>query len=56
MRSPAAPPRARKPWRMDSGGHDPATPVAEMLINYHTTTWAMMIFVCTTTAYAMTKR
>mmetsp|Transcript_31566 Transcript_31566/g.104648 ORF Transcript_31566/g.104648 Transcript_31566/m.104648 type:complete len:94 (+) Transcript_31566:120-401(+) len=44
------------PWRMDWGGHDPASPVAEMHINYHNTGWAMMIFVCTTTFYMMTKR
>merc|ERR1712107_977937 len=44
------------PWRMDWGGHDPASPVAEMHINYHNTGWAMMIFVCTTTFYLMTKR
>merc|ERR1712083_359462 len=44
------------PWRMDWGGHDPASPVAEMHINYHNTGWAIMIFVCTTTFYLMTKR
>merc|ERR1711924_213091 len=40
------------PWRMDWGGHDPATPIAEMHINHHNTGWAVMIFVCTTTFYA----
>eukprot|EP00413_Alexandrium_margalefii_P040157 CAMPEP_0204603210 /NCGR_PEP_ID=MMETSP0661-20131031/57131_1 /ASSEMBLY_ACC=CAM_ASM_000606 /TAXON_ID=109239 /ORGANISM="Alexandrium margalefi, Strain AMGDE01CS-322" /LENGTH=76 /DNA_ID=CAMNT_0051614255 /DNA_START=111 /DNA_END=338 /DNA_ORIENTATION=+ len=25
------------PWRLDWGGHDPATPIAEMHINYHNT-------------------
>eukprot|EP00439_Symbiodinium_sp_Y106_P028418 s741_g3.t1 len=35
------------PWRMDWGGHDPASPVAEMHINYHNTGWGIMIFVCT---------
>merc|ERR1712061_319671 len=45
-----------RPWRMDWGGHDPASPVAEMHINYHNTGWAIMIFVCTTTFYLMTKR
>mmetsp|Transcript_47606 Transcript_47606/g.125691 ORF Transcript_47606/g.125691 Transcript_47606/m.125691 type:complete len:95 (-) Transcript_47606:109-393(-) len=44
------------PWRMDWGGHDPASPVAEMHINYHNTGWAMMIFVCTTVFYLMAKR
>merc|ERR1712129_676957 len=44
------------PWRMDWGGHDPASPVAEMHINYHNTVWSIMIFVCTTTFYLMTKR
>jgi len=44
------------PWRMDWGGHDPASPVAEMHINYHNTGWGMMIFVCTTTFYMMFKR
>mmetsp|Transcript_17140 Transcript_17140/g.13935 ORF Transcript_17140/g.13935 Transcript_17140/m.13935 type:complete len:94 (-) Transcript_17140:111-392(-) len=43
-------------WRMDWGGHDPATPVAEMHINYHNTGWAIMIFVCTTTFYLLFKR
>mmetsp|Transcript_10842 Transcript_10842/g.11894 ORF Transcript_10842/g.11894 Transcript_10842/m.11894 type:complete len:94 (-) Transcript_10842:69-350(-) len=44
------------PWRMDWGGHDPATPVAEMFINYHNTAWGIMIFVCTSVFYMMTKR
>eukprot|EP00929_Paragymnodinium_shiwhaense_P061735 TRINITY_DN3085_c0_g1_i2.p1 TRINITY_DN3085_c0_g1~~TRINITY_DN3085_c0_g1_i2.p1 ORF type:complete len:128 (-),score=9.51 TRINITY_DN3085_c0_g1_i2:131-514(-) len=44
------------PWRMDWGGHDPASPIAEMHINYHSTGWAIMIFVCTTTMYIMCKR
>mmetsp|Transcript_44962 Transcript_44962/g.143231 ORF Transcript_44962/g.143231 Transcript_44962/m.143231 type:complete len:91 (-) Transcript_44962:85-357(-) len=44
------------PWRMDWGGHDPASPVAEMHINYHNTGWAIMIFVCTTVFYLMAKR
>eukprot|EP00416_Gambierdiscus_australes_P030920 CAMPEP_0171087202 /NCGR_PEP_ID=MMETSP0766_2-20121228/20008_1 /TAXON_ID=439317 /ORGANISM="Gambierdiscus australes, Strain CAWD 149" /LENGTH=101 /DNA_ID=CAMNT_0011544893 /DNA_START=89 /DNA_END=395 /DNA_ORIENTATION=+ len=43
------------PWRMDWGGHDPATPIAEMHINYHNTGWAIMIFVCTTTFYLLLK-
>jgi len=44
------------PWRMDWGGHDPASPIAEMHINYHNTGWGIMIFVCTTVFYLMTKR
>mmetsp|Transcript_33819 Transcript_33819/g.53780 ORF Transcript_33819/g.53780 Transcript_33819/m.53780 type:complete len:94 (+) Transcript_33819:46-327(+) len=44
------------PWRMDWGGHDPASPTAEMYINYHNTVWAIMIFVCTTTFFALSKR
>merc|ERR1712085_231053 len=44
------------PWRMDWGGHDPASPVAEMHINYHNTGWGMMIFVCTAVFYLMGKR
>eukprot|EP00413_Alexandrium_margalefii_P012627 CAMPEP_0204530160 /NCGR_PEP_ID=MMETSP0661-20131031/10469_1 /ASSEMBLY_ACC=CAM_ASM_000606 /TAXON_ID=109239 /ORGANISM="Alexandrium margalefi, Strain AMGDE01CS-322" /LENGTH=98 /DNA_ID=CAMNT_0051536233 /DNA_START=102 /DNA_END=398 /DNA_ORIENTATION=- len=44
------------PWRLDWGGHDPATPIAEMHINYHNTGWAIMIFVCTTVVYLMAKR
>ncbi|CAE7380890.1 unnamed protein product [Symbiodinium microadriaticum] len=44
------------PWRMDWGGHDPASPVAEMHINYHNTGWGIMIFVCTSVLYLMTKR
>merc|ERR1712151_486555 len=44
------------PWRMDWGGHDPASPLAEMHINYHNTGWAIMIFVCTTVFYLMAKR
>merc|ERR1719231_867687 len=44
------------PWRMDWGGHDPASPIAEMHINYHNTAWGMMIFVCTTVFYVITKR
>mmetsp|Transcript_10646 Transcript_10646/g.28189 ORF Transcript_10646/g.28189 Transcript_10646/m.28189 type:complete len:97 (+) Transcript_10646:79-369(+) len=55
---PGAPLRADVgwPWRMDWGGHDPASPIAEMHINYHNTGWAIMIFVCTTVFYIMTKR
>mmetsp|Transcript_74073 Transcript_74073/g.143285 ORF Transcript_74073/g.143285 Transcript_74073/m.143285 type:complete len:93 (+) Transcript_74073:69-347(+) len=44
------------PWRMDWGGHDPASPVAEMHINYHNTGWAIMIFVCTTVFFGLCKR
>ncbi|CAE7570727.1 unnamed protein product [Symbiodinium natans] len=44
------------PWRMDWGGHDPASPVAEMHINYHNTGWGIMIFVCTSVLYLMSKR
>eukprot|EP00927_Polykrikos_kofoidii_P000470 TRINITY_DN10173_c0_g1_i3.p1 TRINITY_DN10173_c0_g1~~TRINITY_DN10173_c0_g1_i3.p1 ORF type:complete len:110 (+),score=6.66 TRINITY_DN10173_c0_g1_i3:49-330(+) len=44
------------PWRMDWGGHDPATPIAEMHINYHTTGWSVMLFVCTTVIYLTAKR
>mmetsp|Transcript_135786 Transcript_135786/g.235983 ORF Transcript_135786/g.235983 Transcript_135786/m.235983 type:complete len:94 (-) Transcript_135786:186-467(-) len=44
------------PWRMDWGGHDPASPVAEMHINYHNTTWAIMMFVITTCVYVGAKR
>jgi len=44
------------PWRMDWGGHDPASPIAEMHINYHNTGWAIMIFVCTTSFYMLAKR
>mmetsp|Transcript_63754 Transcript_63754/g.187056 ORF Transcript_63754/g.187056 Transcript_63754/m.187056 type:complete len:90 (+) Transcript_63754:82-351(+) len=44
------------PWRMDWGGHDPASPIAEMHINYHNTAWAMMIFVCSSVFYIMVKR
>jgi len=43
-------------WRMDWGGHDPASPVAEMHINYHNTGWAIMIFVCTTVFFGLCKR
>jgi len=41
---------------MDWGGHDPASPVAEMHINYHNTGWAIMIFVCTTVFFGLCKR
>mmetsp|Transcript_48256 Transcript_48256/g.78392 ORF Transcript_48256/g.78392 Transcript_48256/m.78392 type:complete len:92 (+) Transcript_48256:80-355(+) len=44
------------PWRMDWGGHDPASPIAEMHINYHNTGWGIMIFVCTTVFYLIGKR
>lgn len=44
------------PWRMDWGGHDPASPIAEMHINYHNSGWGIMIFVCTTVFYLMAKR
>ncbi|CAE8742104.1 unnamed protein product [Polarella glacialis] len=44
------------PWRMDWGGHDPASPIAEMHINYHNTGWGIMIFVCTTVFYMIAKR
>nr|ABV22367.1 unknown [Noctiluca scintillans] len=44
------------PWRMDWSGHDPASPVAEMHINYHQTGWSIMIMVCTTVVYLMNKR
>jgi len=46
---------APMPWRMDWGGRDPATPIAELIINYHNTAWATMIFVCTMVAYMMRK-
>merc|ERR1711982_206547 len=44
------------PWRMDWGGHDPASPLAEMYINYHNSGWGLMIFVCITTVYMTVKR
>ncbi|CAJ1400655.1 unnamed protein product [Effrenium voratum] len=44
------------PWRMDWGGHDPASPIAEMHINYHNTAWGVMIFVCTPVVYLLCKR
>eukprot|EP00929_Paragymnodinium_shiwhaense_P061738 TRINITY_DN3085_c1_g1_i2.p1 TRINITY_DN3085_c1_g1~~TRINITY_DN3085_c1_g1_i2.p1 ORF type:complete len:130 (-),score=5.58 TRINITY_DN3085_c1_g1_i2:213-602(-) len=44
------------PWRMDWSGHDPATPIAEMHINYHNTGWAIMTFVCTSVFYILCKR
>eukprot|EP00922_Rhytidocystis_sp_ex-Travisia-forbesii_P007154 GHVS01010434.1.p1 GENE.GHVS01010434.1~~GHVS01010434.1.p1 ORF type:complete len:126 (+),score=7.14 GHVS01010434.1:79-456(+) len=31
------------PWRADMGGHDPATPMAEALINYHNHAVAWMV-------------
>merc|ERR1719174_3182461 len=43
------------PWRMDWGGHDPASPLAEMYINYHNSGWGLMIFVCGTTFYLCAK-
>jgi hypothetical protein len=54
-----APPAARcdapYPWRMDWSGHDPATPLMEMQINFHETGWAIMIFVATTVILSMRK-
>merc|ERR1711971_1214674 len=44
------------PWRMDWGGHDPASPLAEMYIHYHNSGWGLMIFVCGTTFYLVAKR
>eukprot|EP00922_Rhytidocystis_sp_ex-Travisia-forbesii_P031812 GHVS01047182.1.p1 GENE.GHVS01047182.1~~GHVS01047182.1.p1 ORF type:complete len:120 (-),score=4.66 GHVS01047182.1:307-666(-) len=43
--SPSAVARADRPdqWRSDMGGHDPATPMAEALINYHNHTVAWMV-------------
>mmetsp|Transcript_1455 Transcript_1455/g.2225 ORF Transcript_1455/g.2225 Transcript_1455/m.2225 type:complete len:81 (-) Transcript_1455:119-361(-) len=39
------------PWRIDWGGHDPATPMAEMFINYHNTTMIPMYMICVTVFY-----
>mmetsp|Transcript_35983 Transcript_35983/g.54244 ORF Transcript_35983/g.54244 Transcript_35983/m.54244 type:complete len:89 (-) Transcript_35983:69-335(-) len=56
--APSSPLRADVgyPWRLDWGGHDPASPVAELCINYHNTAWALMTFVCTSVVYLLTKR
>jgi hypothetical protein len=40
---------------MDWSGHDPATPLMEMQINFHETGWAIMIFVATTVILSMRK-
>ena len=36
-------------------GHDPASPHAEMFINYHETGWAIMIFIMFTTIASFKK-
>ena len=40
---------APKPLRYDWGGHDPATPMAEMQYNYYHTAWAVVMFVAVKT-------
>ena len=40
---------APQPLRYDWGGHDPATPMAEMQYNYYHTAWAVVMFVAVKT-------
>ncbi len=40
---------APQPLRYDWGGHDPATPMAEMQYNYYHTVWAVVMFVAVKT-------
>ena len=37
------------PLRYDWGGHDPATPMAEMQYNYYWTVWPVVMFVAVQT-------
>jgi len=43
------------PWRMDWGGHDPATPLMEFQSNCHQTSWATMIGINVVVIYLMRK-
>ena len=40
---------APQPLRYDWGGHDPATPMAELQYNYYQTAWAVVMFVAVKT-------
>jgi len=41
--------------RYDWGGHDPATPMAEMQYNYYWTVWPVVTFVAVQTTLMMMK-
>ncbi|KAF4666783.1 hypothetical protein FOZ61_009220 [Perkinsus olseni] len=45
------------PWTMrtDWGGHDPASPFAELIINTHSTIWPVAIFIFCSAAYMVKK-
>jgi hypothetical protein len=40
-----------EPWRFDWGGHDPATPQAELIINFHSSIFPAISAVCTHALY-----
>ena len=42
-------------YRSLRSGHDPASPLMEMQINFHETGWAIMVFVATTVILSMRK-
>jgi hypothetical protein len=46
---------APQPLRYDWGGHDPATPMAEMQYNYYHTAWAVVMFVAVKTLMMFMK-
>ncbi len=43
------------PFRYDWAGHDPATPMAEMQINYYQTAWPIVMFVAVQTLHMLIK-
>ncbi|KAF4678025.1 hypothetical protein FOL47_006976 [Perkinsus chesapeaki] len=43
------------PMRTDLGGHDPATPFAELIINTHSMFWPAALFIVISAAYMVKK-
>ena len=42
---------APEAWRLDWGGHDPATPQAELIINFHSSIFPAITLTCVHALY-----